>query len=53
MKSLAQITEALIQDAIESCKQRNYLKRLVRQYFESLSAEERRVFYQELEKDAL
>ena len=51
MKTLAQVTEELIKDAEKACKNKGYLKRLLRNYFESLPAEDRRLIYQELVKD--
>ena len=51
MKTVAQMTEELIKDAINGCKNKGYLKRLVRQYFEAMSIEERKMVYQELIKD--
>ena len=51
MKPLAQITEELIQDAERACRNKGYLRRLLRQYFESLPPEDRRVIYDELIKD--
>ena len=53
MKSLAQVTEELIKDAYKACKNKGYLKRLIRQYYESMSVEERRIAHQELIKDTL
>lgn len=53
MKTLAQVTDELIRDAEKACKNKGYLKRLLRQYFESLPAEERRNIHQELVKDTL
>ena len=51
MKTLAQVTEELIKDAEKACKNKGYLRRLLRQYFESLPPEDRRVIHDELIKD--
>ena len=51
MKSLAQVTEELIKDAEKACKNKGYLKRLLRSYFETMPAEDRRAVHQELVKD--
>ena len=53
MKTLTQMTEELIKDAIKACSTKNktYLRSLVRDYFESKEPEELRCIHQAIAVD--
>ena len=54
MKSLKQMTEALISDSVETCTQNTqYLRGLVRDYFENMSDEEIRTVYETISADTV
>ena len=53
MKSIKEMTDALVKDAVHSCSAKNktYLRNLVWDYFNSKTPEEIRIIYQDISVD--